>query len=164
MLRDKSLIPLSHQHQHALSLCVRIDRAQPIPAADLRSWLEEIERDFAPEIENHFSAEESVLFPAARRFPELIPLVEELSAVHAGLRKCLSRAGGRTMSVETLPEFARQLSMHIRKEERQLFERLQQLMTTGELADLGVQLATALEGAERSCSVPSEATRLKGKR
>ena len=31
MLRDKSLIPLSHQHQRALALCVRIDRAQPIP-------------------------------------------------------------------------------------------------------------------------------------
>jgi iron-sulfur cluster repair protein YtfE (RIC family) len=163
MLRDKSLIPLSHQHQHALALCVRVDRAQPIPVEDLRPWLEEIERDFAPEFQNHFSVEESVLFPAARRFPELIPLVEELIAEHAALRKCFSRAGARTMSAETLPEFARQLSMHIRKEERQLFERLQQLMTTGELADLGVQLATALEVAERSCSVPSEATRLKGK-
>jgi iron-sulfur cluster repair protein YtfE (RIC family) len=162
MLRDKSLIPLSHQHQHALALCVRIDRAQPIPVEDLQPWLEEIERDFAPEIENHFSAEESVLFPAARRFPELIPLVEELIAEHAVLRKCFS-GGARTMSAKTLPEFARQLSMHIRKEERQLFERLQQLMTTGELADLGVQLATALEVGERSCSVPSEATRLKGK-
>ena len=27
MLRDRNLIPLSHQHQHALALCVRLDRA-----------------------------------------------------------------------------------------------------------------------------------------
>jgi hypothetical protein len=43
MLRDKSLIPLSHQHQRALALCVRIDRAQPIPDADLEAWQAEIE-------------------------------------------------------------------------------------------------------------------------
>ena len=30
MLRDKNLIPLSRQHQHALALCVRIDRASPV--------------------------------------------------------------------------------------------------------------------------------------
>ena len=35
MLRDKSLIPLSRQHQRALALRVRIDRAQAIPATDL---------------------------------------------------------------------------------------------------------------------------------
>jgi hemerythrin-like domain-containing protein len=34
MLRDKSLIPLSRQHQHALALCVRIERASPIPETD----------------------------------------------------------------------------------------------------------------------------------
>ena len=42
MLRDKNLIPLSHQHQRALALCVRIDRAQPIPDADLLTWQAEI--------------------------------------------------------------------------------------------------------------------------
>ena len=72
MLRDKSLIPLSHQHQRALALCVRIDRAQPIPDADLQAWQEEIEQHFEQEIKFHFAAEESVLFPAARGFPELV--------------------------------------------------------------------------------------------
>jgi len=38
MLRDKNLIPLSHQHQHALALCVRIERASPISADDLEAW------------------------------------------------------------------------------------------------------------------------------
>ena len=161
MLRHKSLIPLSHQHQHALALCVRIERAQPIPPKNLVLWLEEIERDFTQEFENHFSAEESVLFPAARQFPEMIPLADELLSDHAGLRECFSRAGAGTMSHEALLDFAAQMSKHIRKEERQLFERLQKLMTPKQLADLGVQLASALEVAERTCSVRSEATRLR---
>ena len=161
MLRDKSLIPLSHQHQHALALCVRIDRAQPIPAEDLPPWLKEIERDFAPEFQNHFSVEEAVLFPAARRFPEMIPLVEELIAEHVALRKCFSPAGARSMSAETLPAFAQKLSMHIRKEERQLFERLQQLMSPHQLLSLGVSLEEALKDATQSCALSNEATKLK---
>jgi hypothetical protein len=68
------------------------------------------------------------------------------------------------MSAEDLPAFAQQLSTHIRKEERQLFERLQQLMTPKELVDLGVQLEVGLKDAAQSCILTNEATRLKPKR
>jgi hemerythrin-like domain-containing protein len=164
MLRDKSLIPLSHQHQRALALCVRIDRAQPIPATDMEAWQAEIEQLFDQEIKVHFAAEENVLFPAACRFPELIPLVEELIADHARLGESFSLAEGRGMSPESLPAFAQQLSTHIRKEERQLFERLQQGMTAVDLQALGAQLQSALKDASQACNLPSEATRLKPSR
>jgi hemerythrin-like domain-containing protein len=161
MLRDKSLIPLSHQHQRALALCVRIDRAQPIPSADLQAWQAEIDQIFEQEIRIHFSAEEQVLFPAARRFPELILLVEELIADHAVLRECFSQAEAHKMSAESLPAFAQQLSSHIRKEERQLFERMQKQMTSDELAALGEQVEEALKDAAQSCMLPNAATKLK---
>ncbi|MGA9306395.1 MAG: hemerythrin domain-containing protein [Candidatus Sulfotelmatobacter sp.] len=161
MLRDKNLIPLSHQHQRALALCVRIDRAQPIPAVDLPAWQSEIEQHFEQEIKCHFSAEEQVLFPAAREFPELILLVEDLIADHAALRESFSQAQSYTLSSETLPAFAQRLSHHIRKEERHLFERLQQLMSPETLSALGAQLETALKDAAQSCILPNEATRLK---
>jgi hemerythrin-like domain-containing protein len=160
MLRDKSLIPLSHQHQRALALCVRIDRAQPIPSADLQAWQAEIEQHFEEEIRIHFAAEEQVLFPSARQFPEVIPIVEELIADHASLRECFSQAEAHRMSAESLPAFAQQLSAHIRKEERQLFERLQKLMTPDELALLGEQLEEALKNAAQSCILPNAATKL----
>lgn len=162
MLRDKSLIPLSHQHQRALALCVRIDRAQPIRDTDLRAWQGEIEQHFEQEIKIHFAAEESALFPAARRFPELAPLVEELAADHVSLRESFLEA--RHMSAESLPAFAQQLSSHIRKEERELFERMQQLMNPEELAILGTRLEAALKDAAQSCILTSEATKLKPKR
>jgi hemerythrin-like domain-containing protein len=164
MLRDKSLIPLSHQHQRALALGVRIDRAQPIPVKDLESWQAEIEQHFEQEIKIHFAAEEQVLFPAARQFPELVPLVEELIADHAALRESFSQAKERIMSAESLPAFAQQLSKHIRKEERQLFERLQQLMNAKDLATLGVHLEEALKEAAQSCILTNQATKLRPRR
>ena len=161
MLRDKSLIPLSHQHQKALALCVRIDRAQPIPGTDLQAWQAEIQQRFEQEIKIHFSAEEHVLFPAARQFADLIPLVEELICDHASLRESFSQAAARGMSADSVPAFAQQLSAHIRKEERHLFERLQQLMNPKELAALGAQLEVALKDAAQSCILPNAATKLK---
>lgn len=161
MLRNKNLIPLSHQHQRALALCVRIDRAQPIPNAALEEWQAEIEQHFEQEIRGHFAAEEEILFPAARAFPPLVPLVEELIAEHGSLREMFKDAQARRMSAEGLRAFAQQLSAHIRKEERQLFERLQELMTSAELTDLGVKLERALNNAAQSCLLPNEATKLR---
>ena len=153
MLRDKGLIPLSRQHQHALALCVRIERAFPIPDGDLPTWRVEIAQHFEQEIRIHFAAEEQVLFPAAREFAELTSLVEELIADHVRLRECFARVHG--ISSEDLSAFARGLSGHIRKEERQLFERLQALMSAEVLAALGAKLDGALKDAAQVCALPT---------
>jgi hemerythrin-like domain-containing protein len=158
MLRDKSLIPLSRQHQHALALCVRIERASPIAEADLPNWRAEIAQHFEQEIRFHFAAEEHVLFPVAREFLELTSLVKELIADHVWLRECFARA--QSLSGEDLSAFARRLSDHIRKEERQLFERLQELMSAQALAALGSQLEDALKDAAQACALPTAATKL----
>lgn len=159
MLRDKNLIPLSHQHQRALALCVRIERACPIRNSDLEAWQREITRQFQNEVGVHFVAEERVVFPAARRFEELVPLVEELIADHTELRASFARAGANEMSAVELAGFARGLSSHIRKEERRLFEQMQRLMDVDQLANLGKELDDALAGVEQACQVPSEITR-----
>jgi hemerythrin-like domain-containing protein len=164
MLRNKNLIPLSHQHQRALALCVRIDRAQPIRATNMESWQAEIEHLFELEIKLHFAAEEQVLFPVASRFSELVPLVEELIADHSSLRESFDQAKARTMSTESLPVFAEQLSAHIRKEERQLFESLQQSLSEKDLATLGIKLEASLKDATQSCILPSKATKLQPKK
>ena len=161
MLRDKSLIPLSRQHQHALALCVRIDRASPVPQDDLAAWQSEIVQHFAQEINFHFAAEESVVFPVARKFAELGPLVEELWAEHAVLIGDFASAQARSMSAESLLAFAQRLSGHIRKEERRLFERMQELMRAEELRVLGTRLEDALKDAGQACILPSEGTRRK---
>jgi hemerythrin-like domain-containing protein len=161
MLRDKNLIPMSHQHQHALALCVRIDRASPVPETDLQAWQSEITQHFRTEIAVHFSAEEKVLFPIARRFEELLLLVEDLLADHAYLREKFAAAEANRLSAMELTEFAQRLSAHIRKEERELFEQMQALLSAEELRSLGQQLEQALKEATDTCILPSNATRLR---
>jgi hemerythrin-like domain-containing protein len=153
MLRDPSLIQLSRQHHNALALCVRLERALQAGAADLGAWQLEVNQHYANEVQFHFAAEEKVLFPAARRFLELAALVEELSGEHERLRNHFVHAGQGTMDRGELEMFAKLLSGHIRKEERQLFEAMQQRMRQEELKLLGDELARALEDAVQVCRI-----------
>jgi len=159
MLRDKNLVPLSHQHQHALALCVRLDRAMEAGEIDPAPWQAEIQQAFEQEVCFHLCAEEKEVFPAARRFLELRPLVEELQAEHAALRDLFSKAQTRALDASGLQEFVEKLAMHIRKEERQLFERLQDLMTGEELAAMGAGLERELAGVSKACGLPYDPNR-----
>ena len=162
MLRDKNLIPLSRQHQHALALCVRIDRALQSDQVDLIAWQTEMQAIFEQEIGTHFSAEEEVLFPAASRFAQLSAIVEELRAEHRELRELFRRAGSRELEKPDLAVFGETLAKHIRKEERVLFEGMQKAMSAAELARLGHELDGLLQAT--TCLLPNEATRLRPRR
>jgi hemerythrin-like domain-containing protein len=153
MLRDPSLIQLSRQHHNALALCVRLERALQAATVDLGAWQLEVHQHYANEVQFHFAAEEKVLFPAAQRFPELAALVEELSAEHERLRNYFLNAEQGTMIHGELEMFAKLLSVHIRKEERQLFESMQKRMRQEELKSLGDELARALEDAVQVCRI-----------
>jgi hemerythrin-like domain-containing protein len=152
MLRDKNLVLLSHQHQRALALCVRMDHAFEAGNIDLEAWQSELEQQFASEVDFHLAAEEKKVFPAAARFPELHALVKELLAEHAVLREFFARAVARTLDATSLESYAEILVGHIRKEERQLFEQMQSLMSPEELADIGAALNAAIKDSSKTCS------------
>jgi hemerythrin-like domain-containing protein len=162
MLRDPNLIPLSHQHQHALALCVRVDRdlrQGARTASQLEAWQGEIEQLFQSEIRYHFAAEEHVLFPEAHKLGVLRILVEELLAEHVRLRALAQRALDRTLDAAGLQQFADALSAHIRKEERELFEHCQQLLPAATLERVGRALeehfaSSGMPGT--TCAVPPQ--------
>jgi hemerythrin-like domain-containing protein len=79
--------------------------------------------------------------------------VDELSGEHERLRKYFVHAEQGTMNQGELEMFAKLLSGHIRKEERQLFEAMQQRMRQEELKSLGDELARALEDAVQVCRI-----------
>jgi hemerythrin-like domain-containing protein len=158
MLRDKNLVPLSRQHQHALALCVRINRAALATTAELKAWQSEVQQHFEQEIQFHFAAEEACLFPAARRHPDLGPIVDELLKEHAQLRHNFAQAAAGFLDRAGLRRFAEMLSTHIRKEERRLFEGMQKQMTPEELLKVGALVDEALAAAPQVCIVPTEAT------
>jgi len=163
MLRDKNLIPLSHQHQHVLAMCVRLDRALQAGEVDLEAWQAEIQQQFEQEIAFHFAAEEKELFPAATQFPDLKDLVQELLSEHTTLREFFAGAAVRSLQTQNLQVFVETLAQHIRKEERQLFEGLQGLMNPEQLAMLGTALGAALKDVSQICILPNAATRLRPK-
>jgi hemerythrin-like domain-containing protein len=163
MLRDKNLIPLSRQHQHALALCVRLDRAIQSGEVDAEAWQAEIQQIFEQEIAIHFEAEEREIFPAAAHCPELRSLVDELLDEHKALCQVFACAATRQLTSDDLRSFAARLSAHIRKEERDLFERMQKLLSTNELAAIGKAVETALANSSQACIIPGDATRLRPK-
>lgn len=156
MLRDKSLIPLSRQHQHALALCVRINRAPLATAREVEAWQSEVDQHFTLEIQYHFAAEEKEVFPLARKTAGLEPLVEELLAEHKQLRDYFEHARARTLDGSALRQFAEMLAAHIRKEERGLFEEMQKQVSPAELEKMGGHVEEDLTPAADACITPTE--------
>ena len=154
MLRDRNLVPLSHQHQHALSLCVRLDRTLQAGTVDLDSWQEEIHDCFEYEVSIHFEAEEQVLFPVAGQIADLRDIVADLRSEHIELKQFFAMATQRRLALGDLPVFVEKLARHIRKEERELFEGMQKAMSPDQLAKLGAALSDALKSATQACSLP----------
>ena len=149
MLRDPSLIPLSHQHQHGLALAVIIDRGLKADPSERKA--EELSRKVTQlaeiELLGHFKVEEEVLFPAVRPFLGSGGIIDELIAQHRQIEELLSRltqaaAGGR---LALLREFGLLLSSHIRTEERQLFEQIQQRLSADDLLALGKQVDASVQ-------------------
>jgi hemerythrin-like domain-containing protein len=135
---------------------VRINRAELSTPAELAAWQSEIQQHVELEIQYHFAAEESYIFPVALKFAELKPLVEELLKEHTELRSCFAQTTKRSLDREGLRRFAELLTSHIRKEERQLFEAMQEKLSAEELAQIGANVDRALEAASEACITPTE--------
>ena len=146
MLRDRSLHPLSHQHQHGLALCVVVERGLTRDSSpeNLTALAKKIRYSFEVELVNHFDLEERLLFPAIRGHLGEMAIVGELVADHRKLEKMV---GGLRAPAE-LRAFTALLSAHIRREERELFEDIQGRLPREALDQLG----TAFEAeAVRVC-------------
>ena len=121
--RDPSLIPLSHDHHHALLRVFEIRRALAASgdlAGEARSTCEFHARDLVP----HFRAEEDALVPALRDAnalpePEIARLVEEHRLLDRMVDR-LARGDG------DLAAFADLLEKHVRTEERRVFPAYQE--------------------------------------
>lgn len=138
MLRDPGLVPLSHDHQHALALCVLTERAlKTAPGEDAAArQAAKIVYAFDEEILGHFQFEEQILFPMLEPYEGMAALIGELKAEHAQMLERvegLRRAGGR----EQILEFCAMLRAHVRKEESILFERAQELLPAERLQEIG---------------------------
>ncbi len=126
--RDASLIPLSHDHHHALVRVFEIRQALPLGNGlerQARLTYEFYERDLVP----HFRAEEEVLIPALRETGALDEAaLQRLLDEHRTLERL---AGELVGNVEPLLPFADLLERHIRTEEREIFPAYQTHVPVG---------------------------------
>jgi hemerythrin-like domain-containing protein len=137
MQRDPSLIPLSHQHHNGLALCVLSRRAlasDSSPAGVAKVTRKAIDR-YDLELVNHFEIEEQVLFPACGA----LPIVGELIAEHRAMEGLIAQLRTEP-SAALLEQFFVLLSAHIRREESELFERIQRELPRQVLDQAGVEI------------------------
>jgi hemerythrin-like domain-containing protein len=135
MLRDSSLIPLSHQHQHGLALCVLMRRSLASDPGGVTVWARRVVDRYELELANHFEIEEQVLFPAC---PPM-PLIDELIAEHRALEALVAQL--RTVpSRDLLDQFCTLLMAHIRREESEFFEHIQRVLSREALDGLGTEI------------------------
>ncbi len=147
--RDPSLVPLSHDHHEGL-LRVFFLRQALRAGQGLEHQAKVTREFFDADLVPHFRAEEEVLFPLLR------PLlgaddgsIDALLAEHRVLEALTARLDG---TPDRMREYADLLERHIRAEERQLFERYQELVPVPDRAEIESRLRAELARAKAKSS------------
>jgi len=141
VLRDPALIPLSQQHHNGLALCVLTERelaSDRSDAAISRLARRVIDR-YEIELTNHFGIEEQLLFPLIEREIGRMTLIDELVADHRSLEKLVDQLRAAP-SADLLQSFCALLRGHIRREENDLFQDIQQRLPKEALASAGIEI------------------------
>lgn len=142
MPRSKSLVPLSHDHHHALRLAQMLKKNAPhlegmpeSPEGKAARALEFYESDLIV----HFAAEEKLLYPFVKGRDSIVDrLFGEIMEEHKQIKHLIEglSEGGAAELEEKLDMLGGLIDRHIRKEERDLFPRIQEVFSETELNEL----------------------------
>ena len=159
MKRHPSLVPLSHDHHLGLLLARRIQEGSAAPQS---TWPEErdLQRDRTVAFFDvfwgfHMEAEERFLFPLAEtHFTPPNGLLSLLRKQHQQLRSLVEqlREAHGVQLENLLLRFAHVLELHIRKEERVFFQRLQREVLEKELLQCGNQMESYFTASPKAGS------------
>ena len=137
MKRHHALVKLSRDHYHGLLLAQQIKTgAAPYKGypTDLEGKITFLFSEYEQKLKPHFALEENVLFPmAAKKSEELSTLVNELIKEHRQLFSMIENVPRSKDQPQALNEIGVLLEQHIRKEERKLFEMVQQTFSEEEI-------------------------------
>ena len=142
MKRHDALIPLTHDHHHALVRTRRLRLAasgEDLP--ERRAAGEDFLRFFEEHTLLHFREEEEILLPLVIDHPGCpVELVRRLLVEHVRIHRLVgslrSEMAAGEPSRETLGEISRMLSGHIRTEEGELFPAIERLVGEDELRSM----------------------------
>lgn len=144
MRRDPSLVPLSHDHRSTLMTAQLMKKDAPIYKGmpeTLTDKLQYVHQHFVMDMLPHFEKEEAILFHFIKgRNSEIDELVEELILEHIEIQHQINALPSLADPVSAMDKAGRLIESHIRKEERRLFEMVQQHFSSDELNEMGKKL------------------------
>jgi iron-sulfur cluster repair protein YtfE (RIC family) len=130
--RHASLIPLTHDHHHALAQARRLRIAAAGDGADLLGQSKEFFHFFHDETIEHFREEEEIVFPLGEGDERAQRLLARVMLEHLQLHAGVSSLGAQIDEGKISPEVAIQLAdaleSHIRFEEGEVFPLLEQVV------------------------------------
>lgn len=140
MKRHPSLIPLSRFHRSVLFLALVCKKNAP----PVKGYPQDLEgkRDYATSFYNrqlkaHMDLEEEQLFPQiTHRTGSIDELVRELIREHREIDERMQKLPDSADLSSDLDQLGLLLEKHVRKEERQLFQQVQEALTEPELEAL----------------------------
>lgn len=140
MKRHQSLLSFSRQHHTVLLLAQVLKKDAPpykgMPQ-NVSDKVEFLKAKYCQDIEKHFHAEENILFPFLTGKNTLIDeLIADLVSEHKKLAENIGQLDTHHDSEKLLDETGCLLERHIRKEERVLFQKIQEVLSDEELNEL----------------------------
>ncbi|MEI6087398.1 MAG: hemerythrin domain-containing protein [Bacteroidota bacterium] len=146
ILRHATLQPLSRQHHQGLLASLLLEKGLK-KNASLKEMRDFIIQFWEEELRLHFEKEDVLFLPLAYKYPQLLDGLTQLKNEHQEIRMIIQKLNNeaRSEQFETIASFANLLEKHIRFEERQLFNSIQETLPEDELIDFTVELQSISE-------------------
>ena len=139
--RHEALVPLTHDHHHALAQARRLKEVAGLESeAARRNAANDFVNFYFGRAVRHFHEEEELFFAPLVDDPEagglVLRAVTEHLRLHALVRTVKRQLSGGEADNETLIKISDLLTEHVRFEEKELFPMVERLVSDNELADL----------------------------
>jgi iron-sulfur cluster repair protein YtfE (RIC family) len=147
MKRHPALYQLSHDHHQGLILAQQLKKGAPqykgMPST-LEGKKEYTISFYKTDLEKHFEDEEKILFPSViKRNDEADRLIEEVVSEHRKIELLINDLIKKSDVEDLMDELGVLLENHIRKEERKLFPKIEEILSAEELLIIGEQVSSS---------------------
>ena len=151
MKRHSAIIPLSHDHHHALILAQALKKNAPKTGLGSKSPEEKVKaavNSYNTELVPHFNHEEVLLFPLALgKDEELDKMINDIIEEHDKIRNTIETLSEGDLE-ENLDAFGKLLENHVRTEERKLFPKIEEVVGEEGLNVLDGQIIAVKDSCE----------------
>jgi iron-sulfur cluster repair protein YtfE (RIC family) len=155
MKRHKSIVELSRDHQKGLMLAQLLKKNAPLYKGlptDIEGKMKYAIETFQTDLIKHFEDEEKILFPASKgKSNECDELIDELLNEHKFFYENIPFLTFTEELKDKLDDIGFKLESHIRKEERILFNLIQEILSEEELKIIENQLQESRKSVTKNC-------------